>query len=115
MASESGEQPTTTGDFNFDFEGIHRWIRSVEPAPAPKSEPKLIAIAIAKARGVYKNRNRFKDADTNGPFKRKNGRRKEESEVRRGGNGEAVKGKASGSGNSRVDRQERTASEVVSK
>lgn len=125
MASESGEQPTTTADFNFDFERIHRWIRSVEPAPAGESVSQSIAIAIARARGDYKNRNRSTDADTNGPFKGigKNGRREEESEVGRGGDGEAAKGKVSGSGSgsgsgwghSRVDRQERTTSEVVSK
>jgi hypothetical protein len=120
MASESGEQPTTTADLNnFDFEGIRRWIRSVEPAPARKSVSKLIA--IAKARGDSRSRNRSTDADTNGPFKGKNGRRKEESEVGRGGDGEAAKGKVSnlgsvsGWGQSRVDRQERATSEVVSK
>jgi hypothetical protein len=124
MASESGERPTTTADLNnFDFEKIHRWICTVEPAPAGKSVSKSKSIAKAKARGDYKNRNRSTDADTNGPFKGigKNGRREEESEVGRGGDGEAAKGKVSGSGScsgweySRVDRQERTTSEVVSK
>jgi hypothetical protein len=109
MASESG--PPTTVDT--DFEGIYRWISSVEPAPERES--------IAIKRRDCKNRNRSTDTDTKRPCQEKNGRRVEESEVGRGGDGEAAKGKVSGSGSvsgsghSRVDRQERTTSEVVSK